>query len=421
MFFEFAGLFDPQAKMFVVRLLHAGFSLLTVYYSYKITERISDKKVAAFVGLLFAVYWFQPFLSVRNLVEVVCIPPLIAGVWVLYRKDRISLTALFISGLLLSIAFSIRFQTAFFTGGIGLVLLFNRNWKGAFIFGVSYLAGIGIVQGIVDFMVWGYPFAELTTYILHNINNAYNYLTGPWYNYLLVVLGILIPPVSFFLFFGFFRMWKKHLLIFLPVLLFFVFHSAFPNKQERFILPVIPFIIILGTVGWFDFIKNSGYGKKIRFAVKVSWIFFWIINLCLLPVISTMYSKKARVESMLYLSKYENIQRIMLEDSNHSEAKYCPRFYLGQWVSEYQVAGDYPLEELPAYVYKDLNVSPRFILFFEDTDLDNRVEKVKELFPEIVFEVEIKPGFVDSILTWMNPVNANQTIFIYRNKKVYDP
>ncbi|WP_240731390.1 glycosyltransferase family protein [Hymenobacter radiodurans] len=69
------GFTNPDAKMTLVRLLHGVYSLLTVYLGYKITEQLAGETYARRAGLLLAVLWFMPFMSVRNLVEMVCIPP----------------------------------------------------------------------------------------------------------------------------------------------------------------------------------------------------------------------------------------------------------------------------------------------------------------------------------------------------------
>ncbi|MCD4789274.1 MAG: glycosyltransferase family 39 protein [Bacteroidales bacterium] len=414
------GIFNPQTKMFIIRLLHGAFSLITVYYGYKITEKLSDKKTARITGLLLAVYWFMPFVSVRNLVEVVCIPFLVYSVWIIINHwdEKKSLKYYLLSGFIIGLAFSVRFQTIIFAFGIGSALLIKLKWKEAFLYGLSFLFSIVLIQGGIDYFIWGRPFAELGEYVGYNIENAETYITGSWYNYILVILGFLIPPVSFFLFFGFFRTWKRHLLIFLPTLIFLLFHSIFPNKQERFILPIIPFVILLGMIGWQDFLqKSSLFNNKKKF-LKAAWIFFWIINLLLLPVVSTTYSKKARVESMIYLSKYDNIKNLLLEDSNYGNAKMCPLFYLGEWVKEFYITNENSADELSEVIKNNPEYQPRFILFFEDKNLEQRVKDVQAVFPEIVYETSVEPGFIDKVMHWLNPLNANQTIYIYKNRGV---
>jgi hypothetical protein len=77
---EFFGMYNPEVKMFMVRLVHGLFSLLTIYYGYKITERLSNRpNDAKIVGILLAVFWVFPFLSVRSLRELACVPPLLIG------------------------------------------------------------------------------------------------------------------------------------------------------------------------------------------------------------------------------------------------------------------------------------------------------------------------------------------------------
>ncbi|MCD4732558.1 MAG: hypothetical protein K8R74_18305, partial [Bacteroidales bacterium] len=44
LFLKTAGITNPQTVMFIVRILHGAFSIITVYLGYKITEKLSDKK-----------------------------------------------------------------------------------------------------------------------------------------------------------------------------------------------------------------------------------------------------------------------------------------------------------------------------------------------------------------------------------------
>ena len=413
-FLKLIHLNDPQLKMYVIRLIHAVFSLITVWLGYKVTEKLSNKKTAAFTGLLLAVYWFMPWFSVRNLVEVVCIPPLLGGIWIILNasKKKHVLAVYIWAGFIIGLAFSIRFQTLIFASGIGLALLLQKKIKEGFAYGFGLVISIILIQGIIDLIIWGYPFAELQEYIRYNIENATNYITLAWYTYIMLLLALLIPPVSFFMIFGFFRTWKKHLLIFLPTLIFLMFHSYFPNKQERFIFPIIPFIIILGMIGWESFRQNSNFWKKRKILLRYCWIFFWVINLSLLPVISTMYSKRARTESMTYLSQYSDIEAIIIEDVNRSSVKMPALYYLGQWIHPYELTKLKSVDSLSVEIAKNGNY-PDFVLFIEEKDLDQRVENMKILFPKLEYETLIEPGFVDKVLYRMNPRNANQTVHIY--------
>ncbi len=332
LFFKFIHLTNPQMKMFFVRLINASWSLIIIYFGYKITERLCDKRSARIVGLLLALLWFMPWVSVRDLVEMSCVPLLIMAVWfIVSRGDQPGQTsAYFLSGLFLGLSFDLRPQTIFFSFGLILVVLYERKWKETITLILGSLIPVVLVQGTVDYFIWGKPFVELIGYIKGNILSAKNYITLPWYNYFLVIFGILVPPVSFMLFFGFLRTWRKYLLIFIPVAIFFIFHSYFPNKQERFILPILPFIIITGVIGWNEFIDRSRFWMEHAGLLRSFWIFFSIINIALLVPVSMVYSKRARVESMVYLSKYKDIRYILVADADNNPELF-PRFYLGQW------------------------------------------------------------------------------------------
>ena len=87
-FLKLISITDPQVKMFIVRFLHAAYSLLIVYYGYQITIKLGNQKTAKHVGLFLALYWLLPFMSVRNLVEVVCIPPMMIGFYLGLKSDE---------------------------------------------------------------------------------------------------------------------------------------------------------------------------------------------------------------------------------------------------------------------------------------------------------------------------------------------
>ncbi|MBM3435351.1 MAG: glycosyltransferase family 39 protein [Bacteroidetes bacterium] len=122
LFFKYAGIADPQTKMFIIRLLHAAFSLITVYYGYKITLKLSNGNTAKITGLMLAALWFMPVLSVRNLVEVVCIPFMMLATWKIIKHSVLKSAAIhfFVAGVLVGLGFSVRFQTLFFALGLDL-------------------------------------------------------------------------------------------------------------------------------------------------------------------------------------------------------------------------------------------------------------------------------------------------------------
>jgi hypothetical protein len=436
-FCKLIGFTNPDSKMYFIRLLHALLSLVVVVYGYKITEKISNKKNAIQVGLLLALLWFMPFFSVRNLVEVVAAPILMYAVWLLIIADskKNPLRQYLIAGLIMGIAFSVRFQTILVCGGAGLVLLFQKKWKEAVIFGLGALFTMALVQGVVDMFIWHRPFAELTEYFRYNLASKDAYGTRNSLMYVELVPGLLIPPVGIFLFLGFLMCWRKYPILFVPTIIFFLFHTFFPNKQERFIFSVLPFIILLGVIGWNNFAEYSKFWLNRPKLLKACYTFFWVVNIFLLCIVSTAYSKKSRVEAMKYLSGDKNLTSIAVEEAGGKRAVMMPSYYIGKWIKVYLVkpynASDtvqqkidlsktgvfIPVKSLHYFNLVPENENPDYILFHGSKDLEQRVLKAREVFPELQFETEIKPGYVDRIMLWLNPANRNQPIYIYRTNR----
>ena len=427
------GITDPQFKMLLVRLIHALFSLLIVTLGYRLTERLSDRKTARFAGLLLAVYWFMPFFSVRNLVEIVCIPFLIAGIWMIINSNtrKNPFTWILLAGFVAGMAFSVRYQTSVFLAGIALALLLMKKIKPAIAFCLGVAASVIILQGIPDFFIWGYPFAEFFAYSAYNVAHKYEFITGDWYNYLAVIIGMLGFPFSLLLLWGFLRTWKKHLLIFLPTILFLIFHSIYPNKQERFIFPIIPFIIILGTVGWSEFYKKSIFWQKRKIIYRIIIIFFWTLNIPALILFTPSCGKKARVEAMTYLSDRGNIKFILVEDSNRQSVTMLPRYYLNQWPSfytyprpdkdhsacdkqQFQGRQFMKLHSLDCLKQISDDSLPEFVIFVDKLNLQERVEKMNQYLSGLEFLAETKPGFRDRFMYAINPVNYNVPMYIYK-------
>ena len=117
---------------------------------------------------------------------------------------------------------------------------------------------------------------------------------------------------------------------------------------------------------------------------------------------------------MIYLSRIENMHAFVIEDSNHGGYVLLPHFYLGSWIPYYHINESTDRKDLVERL--DKNNSPEYILFTEEKNLEKRVDDLKQFIPSLKFETAIEPSFMDKLLHWLNPRNANQTIYIYRTK-----
>lgn len=412
---KLAGIHDPQAKMMLVRLLHALWSLLIINYGYRIAEQYAGKKAAWYAGIFLAFFWFMPFMSVRNLVEFVCVPPMLIAIYHLHKGNTHWKHAV-IAGFWLGFAVSMRFQAVFIVAGIGLALLIQRtSFRNIIVFALSFITVILLTQGLVDYIIWKKPFSEFMAYVQYNLDNANAYGTDNWHMYFDLILGLMVPPLSILIFAGYFVTWKKIPLIFWPVFFFLAFHTYFPNKQERFIMTVLPMMIISGTIGMFmlhEKYKDRIGAKSFRFAKA----FVIVLNCILLAVLSTSYSKRHRVEAMSYLYKKNDSNNFFVEDSNkENDFLMPPLFYYGKWISVYGINKTQTPDSALAYYNKlSPELKPGYVIFWQAEHIEARIDSLKKRFPDLTYETTIQPSLIDKTLFFLNPLNDNQTAFIYR-------
>lgn len=405
---KFIGVVDPKILMLINRLIHALASMVVVLYGIKITEKLSNKETATKVGWILALLWIMPFISVRNLVEVAALPFLIYGVWLLIKNEK--LFNFLVSGLFIGMAVSFRYQIGVFALGIAAYYFFKWQFKPFLLFSVGVLIVFALTQGLVDYFIWGYPFAEFIGYVTYNMKEGTGYLPNHnYFMYFIVLTGSLFVPLGILVMVGFFKSYKKYALLFIPTMAFILFHTLYPNRQERFVLSVLPFFVILGVMGY-QLFKESKTREKLW---KISLIAFWVLNIPFLFFSMTMYSKKSRVEAMYHL--YNNSigkEAILLEGSADGRTSMMPKFYAKSWYCSFSDRTD---------TAKHLLVNPiseyDYIFFFDEKDLQKRIRQYKVIYPTMTLDKKCEPSAVDKLLRDLNPRNANEYIEIWKTNR----
>ena len=416
---EFFGMYNPELKMFMVRLVHGLFSLLIIYYGYKITERLSNRpNDAKIVGILLAIFWVFPFLSVRSLRELACIPPLLIGCYYAIEKS-ISTKQILWSAWWFTIAFVFRYQIIFIPFVIGLFWLFSKvNWQKAIIFGLAMGLFFMLTQGILDELYWGNPFASIQAYAEYNsvAANIASYPNGPWHRYVGTMAGLFLAFPFLLLLAGYFKTATQshhRKVLFFASLLFFAFHSYYANKQERFIVPFLPFFIILGIIGFRDLYDQYQDKKWLRGFTKFATIWFLILNTFLLCLLSVTYTKRSRVESMNYLREKGDMTNFVVQNYESSQPE-AP-FYLQKRYEYYTIDTHEKMADLPNQLKLGTKAKPNYVILVGNTDLEKRKMEMKKVFPTMEYEVNIEPSFVDNLAYLMNPShNHNETFYIFR-------
>lgn len=406
------GVSHPTPKMFIVRLLHAAYSLLIVWYGYRIANRLAGAQAARWTGWLLALLWLMPILSVRNLVEVVCIVPCMAAFYQLIRHEHPLMKDILIAGLLLGLAFAFRYQVMLFTAGIGLAFLLQRQVKFMLMTGVSFIIGAFLVQGVTDWISWGYPFASFYQNVTYNMAKQNAYVSGNWAKYILFLFGVLIPPISVFIYYGWLRHLRKWLLISLPLLIFLLFHTYFPNRQERFILPMLPLMTAVGIAGWVTFMEHSSWWPTKDRLMRRSWVAFYILNAFLLILFSFSSTKSARINALLVLREIPESNPLVWEQ--RKKAGNLPAFYLGRDPSTVIL---YRTQKTHTVAIERVKKErPKFISMMGMRDIDQRIESFTTRFNAklTLFRV-IEPSLIDQLLHILNPkYNRSRKIHIYK-------
>ena len=139
--------------------------------------KLSDLNTAKTAAWIISLLCFLPFYSVRNLVEMACIPFLMYATWIYVKDDEATFKNSLLAGLILGFAFSIRFQTSLFTAGFGLALLVQKQWKNALALSLGWALIVYLIQGLLDQVLWGEAFAEIGKYFKYNREHEAAFIT----------------------------------------------------------------------------------------------------------------------------------------------------------------------------------------------------------------------------------------------------
>lgn len=321
------GIVHPDYVMLINRLIHALFSLWAIVLTYKLGLRLGDKSVAWTAGLIVAAHAVMPYVSVRNLIEGVCIPFLLWGMYeiVCVDDDRENRNRRWImAGLAFGVGFLIRWQIASAIAGIGVYLVIRRQWRGVMLMSLAFLIPV-IIEGVWDWHTHGVFLGSLVRYLEHNAIHAYDYVVGPWYRYLLLVLGIFVPPFSLLCLYASGRYIKRLGLIAWAVLPFFIVHSLVPGKQERFLLPIFPEIALMFVLAlWYwrrecseNWNRWIGYG----------WKWFWAVNTVLLIGALTHYGQRGKIEPLIGLFEQGDARSVLFDMTERGRRTDLPTYY----------------------------------------------------------------------------------------------
>ncbi len=262
------------AGRFITALYGAGIVLLT----YLLIAKLTSRKQQALAGSLLLL--FTPLMLLNSLYMYVDIPGIFWIMASLYATilfmEKFSLRRLFLAGIFagLSMGTKVTFIVSLFIPFIGLSLTFN-NWK-SFTREISLaFAGFLIAFFVTNpyfFLTFPAPLIELRQHTGLVFSGRF-YIKSLFYGLglplFLVCLTGMLSAIGFIKKQGMFER-KVNFLLLSWVIFFFLFISLFAKTFARYILPVVPSLIIIGIIGWLEVYKRlRPLNKKVLSAVFI--------------------------------------------------------------------------------------------------------------------------------------------------------
>ena len=389
--------------MYFDRMMHALLSLLPIFFGYRYLREETDENTALVGGLILSAHFLMPYLAVRNLIEMVGADFLVPALYFAHRSiKRSSDRDALLAALFSAIAFMLRFQIAAALIAVPVAILISRrDWQRAGIYCVSLAGAIGIL-GLLDIYTHGRFLGSLYAHILSNLPESAP-LAGPWYRHLLLILGIMIPPFSILFFGSVFQREtiRKHLVMLLPALLFVIVHSIIPNKQERFMIPVFPVLIILGCAGMSCFYRAKNYAKWRKLVIGL-WIWFIVLNTLLLIPFTFNYAHRGLVDSMAYLSRQDDVDGVVFDCT--ARKKWLPYSYWDyRKPNAVKLTSKYDLDDAIQSDKISRSSPPSYIVVYADGYPDDQLAEYGSKLGRYEVVHHGEPSLIDLILHLMNP------------------
>ena len=430
------GIVNPFIQAFVLRLAHAILSLWGVYLFVKLAERL----ISSVTWRMYAI-WFWVFggvvtvFSVHQLVETACIPfVLLAYLYVLKYFQHERTSAIIIAALAFSFSVGMRYQLVFFPLTLGMYFLWKRKWSGAVLFGFFFTLGFALTQ-IDNLLFWHKPiYQHLLDYQAYNATHFADYPSNV-FSYLALITYYVFPVVTIVFLLSYSRrhssaghssttfVARQHSssghssttfvapqhsdtrTIFMGVTVFILFHLVFPNRQERFLLPAVPFVLLLmirtisnrypceapsAGPSARPFAEPSPSERPSSFGPShiVHEAMRWSIYLSIVYTLGySFYIPKSKyLEASKALYERGDFQNVVIDNWKGEESVWLPMHYVGKFVHPLSMTSSKTIDQLkqqithqPYYDSKRLPApAPNYLIIWGREEAYPRAKQYEE-------------------------------------------
>ena len=445
------GIVNPFIQAFVLRLAHAILSLWGVYLFVKLAERLISSVTWRMYAIWFWVFGgVVTVFSVHQLVETACIPfVLLAYLYVLKYFQHEQTSAIIIAALAFSFSVGMRYQLVFFPLTLGMYFLWKRKWSGAVLFGFFFTLGFALTQ-IDNLLFWHKPiYQHLLDYQAYNATHFADYPSNV-FSYFALISYYIFPVITIVFLLSLRRrhssaghssttfVARQHSssghssttfvapqhsssghssttfvapqhsssghssttfvapqhsdtrTIFMGVTVFIVFHLVFPNRQERFLLPAVPFVLLL-------MIRTISKRYPCEAPSARPWLhkaMRWSIYLSAIYTVSySFYVPKSKyLEASMALNERGDFQNVVIDNWKGEESVWLPMHYVGKFVHPFSMTNKKSLDQLkqqithqPLYDSKRLPApAPNYLIIWGKEESNSRAR----LYEEAGFRIE---------------------------------
>jgi hypothetical protein len=262
---------SPEIYIRVTKIVFAALGVATAWGSYRLARSYKTDVVyaaggAALFGLAAPAIYFGP----RAFSESMSALPVVLGLALLLpestRRARLA------GGSLLGLAVLMRLHNALFCMAVLGTLLVRRRFRELLETGLVFAAG-ALFYGLVDRLTWGEWFHSAGTYLRFSLleGGAARWGTEPFWYYgsvmwtsmgALAVVTIALAVIGSRIAFD----------LALVIAVFVFAHSVTPHKEFRFMVPMLPLLAALASVGLEQLARSPRRGRTPADLLLFVWL-----------------------------------------------------------------------------------------------------------------------------------------------------
>ena len=368
-----------------------------------------QERLSKFIFYYFSFHFALIGLLARPMFESLSMPFVFLALSCAHAYDlKLNKKILFLGVVAGSLAFCARPQTGIINLVFFIIPLLHRRWMdliGASLLGLFFF----VLSGIPDVFLRGEFHYSLKSVFFYNLAHGQSYNPQPWWFYFPILF---LAVGGLFLFAKYSKStWQRILVMrsfWIGTLLFLSTHMIFSNKFERFLIPIVPTLLLLVMPFWLELWQS-------RNARRIRWSLALIFNFALWPVVSFFTPQSNIIDLCFYLNNHESITQAQFDIQTFN---LFPEAFIARPVQIQMINTNEVLENLSQEsAAPGTNGSAGKYWILSKSDFLDWAEKHPEIKDRYLVEAWFQPNLIEKIAFKLNPEKnfRRQTIFLVRH------